>query len=34
MFVTSLINMLISRFLGIIKCIKKWLANIVIILKA
>jgi hypothetical protein len=32
--VTGLINMLINGFLGVIKCIKEWLANIVIILKA
>jgi hypothetical protein len=30
----GLINVLINGFLGTIKCIKEWLANIVIILKA
>jgi hypothetical protein len=30
----GLIGMLINRFLGVIKCVKEWLANIVIILKA
>jgi hypothetical protein len=30
----SLISVLIDGFLGVIKCIKEWLANIVIILKA
>ena len=28
------IGILISQFLGAIKCVKEWLANIVIILKA
>jgi hypothetical protein len=34
MFIAGLIGMLINRFLGVIKCIKERLANIIIILKA
>jgi hypothetical protein len=34
MFIIGLINIFINGFLSVIKCIKKWLANIVIILKA
>jgi hypothetical protein len=30
----GLISVLINGFLGVIKCVKKWLVNIVIILKA
>jgi hypothetical protein len=32
--VTGLIGVLIDGFLGAIKCVKEWLANIVVILKA
>jgi ABC-type proline/glycine betaine transport system permease subunit len=32
--ITGLISILISGFSGVIKCIKEWLVNIVIILKA
>ena len=31
---TGLINVLINGFSGVIKCVKEWLANIVVILKA
>ena len=32
--IIGLIGVLMGQFLGIIKCIKEWLANIVIVLKA
>ena len=32
--IIGLIGILIGQFLGIIKCIKEWLANTVVILKA
>jgi hypothetical protein len=34
MSIASLISILINGFLSAIKCIKEWLANIVVILKA
>jgi hypothetical protein len=33
-FITGLISVLIDGFSGVIKCIKEWSANIVVILKA